>query len=164
MKIFKLVVIIAICSLNFTSCKDDNPAAPTYESIDAGSLQASVGDEFFVSTNVNTSQFEPDLIKINASATTSGISLVLTDWQIGQYPIGGNNNENYILYSNLNSPQDFSVYTSEGKTNTTGTVNILAVDEENKTLSGTFDGLLVLDTDSNDTIIIKDGMFNQVPY
>jgi len=167
MKLANLFALLILCAITFYSCKDENPAAPVYESVATGTLQANVDGALFTSTNVQTSQFDPELIKINASATTEGISLIFTDWQIGQYAIGGNNNDNSIEYSSVSSQQgavNFEIFTSKDKTNATGTINILAVDQVNKTLSGTFDAVLVNQDDASISFTIEDGVFNQVAY
>jgi len=55
-------------------------------------------------------------------------------------------------------------FTSKQEHSAFGTIEVLKTDLENKTISGIFNGTLVLDEDSDMSIEIKDGIFNQVPF
>lgn len=167
MKYLQFIVLASLCALLIYSCKDEAPPEPAYKSIAINSMEATVGEDSFASSSVTASRFETEFIKINASAVTAGISFVLTDHAEGDYLVGGLENSNAMEYSNVMSDQgsiSLVVYTSSQKAGASGTISILERDIENQTISGSFSGTIVLDTDDSKTINIENGLFHQVPY
>jgi len=106
------------------------------------------------------------LIKITALGPTQGLTIALDSRTTGIYNIGGNE-VNYLSFTSVVFNELGSIettYTSQEKYNATGTIEVLETDLENNTISGVFNGTLVLDEDATISLNIKDGLFNQVPF
>jgi len=167
MKYLQFALFITLCTATLFSCKDENSVEPApYLSIDAGTVQGTVNGQVFNSTSVSTSNFEVDLIRINASAVTEGISLVTTGRTEGVYQLGVNQ-QNFLEYSEVDAEGagfELSVFTTLAQGGATGTIEILDTDFENQTVSGIFSGTLIRDTDPSSSLVIENGLFNQIPY
>lgn len=166
-KFLSYLILFSVGILFTFSCGDDDSGdmvdmAP-YLAIEAGSLQATVDGTVFNSEMINALVLQNDLIRINASAVTEGISLSLSDSSIGTYAVGGAQ-DNVLEYSNVSSTGGFNitVFTSNAQDNATGSIEILSFDEENQTVSGTFSATLVSDVDPSISIVIENGLFNQI--
>jgi len=170
MNFLRYTLIFSLSILFFTSCSDDDSDevvdTPPYEAIEAGTVQATVFEEVFNSSSVNALNTQDNTIRINASAVTSGIAFNLTASAEGSYPIGGTMT-NFLEYSDVDSDGggfNLSVFTSSEQDDASGTIEILSLDTGNQTISGTFSGTLILDTDPSMTLVIEDGLFNQIPF
>ena len=170
MKFYNLI-FICFCFAFVCSCDDDEiipePQLEAFEEIPVGSIQATFGTEEFSTSNINVTNINPDLITLNASAGTTGIGIILEDSAIASYPIGGLNNLNSLAFNSVsedNGSINFLIFTSIEQSNASGSINILAVDLENSTISGTFEGIIVDDTNEENTLNITNGLFNQIPF
>ncbi len=167
MKYLQFTLLISLFTVFVFSCSDDNSVEPApYLSIAVGTIQSTVNGEVFNSTSVTSSPFEVDLIRLNASAVTQGLSLIMTDRSEGIYQLGPNQ-QNFIEYSEVEAEGagiNLSVFTTSEQVDASGTIEILDTDLENQTVSGIFSGTLILDTDPNISLIIENGLFNQIPF
>ena len=137
-----------------------------FKSIDIGSIQVSVDGDLFACDNIHTTRYTNSLIQITASEPNVGLTIVLSSRSTGLYNIGGEE-ANSITYTNVTYIDSGSVetkFTSQQKSNSIGTIEVLETDLENNTISGVFNGTIVLDNDANTSLEITNGLFNQIPF
>ncbi len=170
MKYLKNTLIILVGTLFIYSCSNEDfvepvQSEPQYGNISSGSIQATLNGDLFSCDNTLTMKHNSSLIQITASDITHGLTIALSSESKGLYSIGGEE-ANYLSYTSVVYDETGSVetkYTSQQKYNATGTIEVLETDIENNTISGIFNGTIVLDKDANISLDIKDGLFNQVP-
>ena len=171
MKYLQNTLLLLIGALIICSCSKEDFDDPTfndssYNKIESGSMEAVLNGNTFTSNNIQTTRQTANLIKITASGLTEGLTITLSARSEGMYTIGGDE-PNYLTYTRVVYKQSGSVetnFTSKQEHSAFGTIEVLKTDLENNTISGIFNGTLVLDEDSDMSIEIKNGIFNQVPF
>jgi hypothetical protein len=171
MKYLNNTLLLLIGSIFICSCSDEDfiepmPIVDTFEKVETGVIQASLDGVLFSCDNIHTSNDPNSLLKITAFGSNYGFTLGLSSATKGIYNIGGLD-ENYLTYTTAVYQEGGSVetqYTSLEKHSATGSIEILETDLENNTISGTFSGVIILDDETNQSIEITEGVFNQVPF
>ena len=145
------------------SCSEES--GDSKPSIDApqGKIVATIGEHSFEATG--GAQISNNEIIVGGNSGNETISIFITKAaKVGSYPFKGaligTTPEAELNYSPDLETLYSSVYAPDGEK--VGTVTITDIDEDDKTVSGTFKCTVV--TDAGETLEIASGSFNKIPY
>lgn len=151
-------ILIGFLAFGLLSCGDDESSnTPDFESVPEGQMAMTYNGEDWESTTV-TGINSTAISTITAEGNLNLVFMVLQSTDPGTYELGGSS-LNSLTVRNLVAAEDYS---TSNEANASGEIVIEVRDEDARTISGSFNGIVI--DDSGDSRNVANGLFNKMPY
>lgn len=145
--------------LSIPSCNNDvTVPIPDYANLPCGSLTMTYDGEPWTSTSVE-GFMALNAISVSANGPVDWVQYLLSSVDAGTYSLGGSIMQTPSL--TIVDPADPGNYTTVNP-NASGELIIVEKDDENKTISGRFNAILI--GPNGDSKSITEGLFYKLPY